>query len=83
MDANEYALKVGPAEKSLGLVLRQAEWTGNGKSSRKESESASGEAPPPRACEAARALAPHSRRKKLSKKHAVDAGVAQSSPLSL
>jgi DNA primase len=26
MDANEYALKVGPAEKSLGLVLRQAEW---------------------------------------------------------
>ncbi len=26
MDANEYALKVGPAEKSLGLVLRQAVW---------------------------------------------------------
>jgi DNA primase catalytic core len=26
MDANEYALKVGPAEKSLGLALRQAEW---------------------------------------------------------
>ncbi len=31
MDANEYALKVGPAEKSLGLVLRQAEWLGSGK----------------------------------------------------
>lgn len=26
MDANEYALKVGPAEKSLGLALRQAQW---------------------------------------------------------
>ena len=26
MDANEYALKVGPAEKSLGIALRQAEW---------------------------------------------------------
>jgi len=26
MDANEYALKVGPAVQSLGLVLRQAQW---------------------------------------------------------
>jgi DNA primase catalytic core len=26
MDANEYALKVGPAERSLGLALRQSEW---------------------------------------------------------
>jgi hypothetical protein len=26
MDANEYALKVQPAEQSLGLVLRKAEW---------------------------------------------------------
>ena len=31
MDANEYALKVSPAAKSLGLVLRQAEWRGSGK----------------------------------------------------
>jgi DNA primase catalytic core len=30
MDANEYALKLGPAEKSLGLVLRNAEWLGKG-----------------------------------------------------
>ncbi len=30
MDANEYALKLGPAEKSLGLALRQAEWMGKG-----------------------------------------------------
>jgi DNA primase len=30
MDANEYALKVGPPSKSLGLVLRQAEWMGKG-----------------------------------------------------
>jgi DNA primase len=26
MDANEYALKLGPAAQSLGLVLRQAQW---------------------------------------------------------
>ncbi|HVS59519.1 MAG TPA: DNA primase [Gemmatimonadaceae bacterium] len=30
MDANEYALKVTPAEKSLGVVIRSAEWIGNG-----------------------------------------------------
>lgn len=29
-DANEYALKVKPAEKSLGLVLRHATWLGEG-----------------------------------------------------
>ncbi|MCE7892949.1 MAG: toprim domain-containing protein [Sorangiineae bacterium PRO1] len=31
MDANEYALKLTPANKSLGLALRQAEWLGKGK----------------------------------------------------
>jgi DNA primase catalytic core len=31
MDANDYALKVTPAAKSLGLALRRAEWLGNGK----------------------------------------------------
>jgi DNA primase catalytic core len=31
MDANEYALKVGPASQSLGLVLRQAQWMHEGK----------------------------------------------------
>ena len=36
MDANEYALKVGPAEKSLGLVLRNAEWMGRGAAPAKE-----------------------------------------------
>jgi DNA primase catalytic core len=35
MDANEYALKVTPAPKSLGLVIRKAQWLGKG------------EAPPP------------------------------------
>src|SRR5882724_11841112 len=30
MDANEYALKVTPASKSLGLVIRKAQWLGNG-----------------------------------------------------
>jgi DNA primase catalytic core len=30
MDANEYALKVKPAEKSLGLVIRKAVWLGKG-----------------------------------------------------
>ena len=30
MDANEYALQVTPAPKSLGLALRKAEWMGKG-----------------------------------------------------
>lgn len=31
MDANAYALKVTPATKSLGLLIRQAAWLGTGK----------------------------------------------------
>jgi hypothetical protein len=31
MDANEYALKVTPATKALGLLIRKAEWMGDGK----------------------------------------------------
>jgi DNA primase len=31
MDANEYALKVTPASKSLGVVIRKAVWLGQGK----------------------------------------------------
>ncbi len=31
MDANEYARKVKPADKALGVLLRSAEWMGNGK----------------------------------------------------
>ena len=27
LDANEYALKVGPAAKSLGVAIRSAQWT--------------------------------------------------------
>jgi len=30
MDANEYAVNVGPASKSLGLVIRKAVWLGKG-----------------------------------------------------
>ncbi|WP_080437925.1 CHC2 zinc finger domain-containing protein [Burkholderia ubonensis] len=30
LDANEYALKVTPATKSLGVMIRQAEWLGQG-----------------------------------------------------
>lgn len=30
MDANEYALKVQPAAKSLGVLIRKAEWLGKG-----------------------------------------------------
>jgi len=30
MDANEYALKVQPATKSLGVLIRKAQWLGNG-----------------------------------------------------
>ncbi len=31
MDANEYALKVGPPHKSLGVAIRSAQWLGKGK----------------------------------------------------
>ncbi len=31
MDANEYSRQVTPAQKSLGLAIRKAEWLGNGK----------------------------------------------------
>lgn len=31
MDANEYALKVGPPAKSLGVAIRSAQWMGKGK----------------------------------------------------
>jgi DNA primase len=33
MDANDYACQVKPADKSLDLVIRKAEWMGNGKKS--------------------------------------------------
>ncbi|MDQ3160786.1 MAG: CHC2 zinc finger domain-containing protein, partial [Pseudomonadota bacterium] len=36
MDANAYALSVQPATKSLGLVIRQAEWLGNGAAPKRE-----------------------------------------------
>ena len=36
MDANEYALKVTPAAKSLGLLIRKAEWMGKGAAPKRE-----------------------------------------------
>jgi len=36
MDANAYALKLGPADKSLGLVIRQTVWLGKGPAPRIE-----------------------------------------------
>jgi DNA primase len=36
MDANEYATKVTPAAKSLGLLIRKAEWLGKGQAPRRE-----------------------------------------------
>jgi DNA primase len=38
MDANEYALKVQPAAKSLGLLIRQAQWLGKGEKPAREHE---------------------------------------------
>jgi DNA primase len=36
MDANEYAVKVQPAAKSLGLLIRKAEWMGKGAAPKRE-----------------------------------------------
>jgi DNA primase len=43
MDANEYALKVAPAAKSLGLAIRSAAWMGNGKAPERAVVAAPGE----------------------------------------
>lgn len=45
MDANEYALKVTPAAKSLGLALRKAEWLGKGRHPEPAPESETDAAP--------------------------------------
>ena len=45
MDANEYALKVQPAAKSLGLLIRQAQWLGKGSAPARERESLHESAP--------------------------------------
>ncbi|MEI8325975.1 MAG: CHC2 zinc finger domain-containing protein, partial [Betaproteobacteria bacterium] len=37
MDANEYALKVTPAAKSLGLLIRKAQWLGKGVAPQRDS----------------------------------------------
>ncbi|WP_419635455.1 CHC2 zinc finger domain-containing protein, partial [Thiolapillus sp.] len=38
MDANAYALEVRPANKSLGVVIRSAEWMGDGRSGERASD---------------------------------------------
>ncbi len=47
MDANEYALKVTPAAKSLGLLIRQAQWLGKGKAPSREGASVQESTPEP------------------------------------
>jgi len=47
MDANEYAVKVTPAAKSLGVAIRKAVWLGKGKAPEREIEIC--EAPAPQA----------------------------------
>jgi DNA primase len=46
MDANEYALQVTPASKSLGVVIRSAIWLGKGDAPKREQVSRIEEAPP-------------------------------------
>jgi DNA primase len=36
MDANEYAMKVQPAAKALGLLIRKAEWMGKGQAPKRD-----------------------------------------------
>lgn len=43
MDANEYALQVKPASKSLGVVIRSAVWLGKGKAKTVTTKAVSGE----------------------------------------
>ncbi|MGH8846676.1 MAG: CHC2 zinc finger domain-containing protein [Polaromonas sp.] len=54
MDANEYALKVQPAAKSLGILIRKAAWLDNGKAP----PAARGKAPPQPASQEKQAASP-------------------------
>lgn len=45
LDANTYALKVSPAAKSLGLVIRKAVWLGKGPAPEIKTETAAFMAP--------------------------------------
>jgi len=48
MDANEYALKMQPADKALGLLIRKAQWMGNGAApTRSQAEPMAAEVPEP------------------------------------
>jgi DNA primase len=47
MDANAYALKVQPATKSLGMMIRKAVWCGNGKAPQRPVEELMEMLPPP------------------------------------
>jgi DNA primase len=47
MDANDYALKVTPAAKSLGLVIRKAAWLGSGHAPPREPGELTGTSTPP------------------------------------
>ena len=53
MDANEYALKVQPAGKALGLLLRTAAWMGNGKRPESDTTATSAAAATPAPAESA------------------------------
>jgi hypothetical protein len=46
MDANEYATKVQPATKSLGVVIRAAQWLGKGQAKAITTEATVEPAPP-------------------------------------
>jgi DNA primase catalytic core len=46
MDANEYALKVTPASKSLGMLIRKAVWCGTGKAPQRPVEEIAQMQPP-------------------------------------
>jgi hypothetical protein len=52
MDANEYACKVTPAAKSLGVLIRKAVWLGQGKSKPITTVASAGDVPTPAAAQA-------------------------------
>ena len=72
MDANEYALKVEPAKKSLGLVLRNAVYLGEGpepsRSLRPLTDQAPAEPEPPVAQAATSPTSPRRPREQLKKR---------------
>jgi DNA primase len=81
MDANEYALKVTPAARSLGIAIRSAQWMGKGKAKPLPTSSVKIAVLPEIAREAAPALSPSLAAEEAAKEETVSEELRCAAPL--